>query len=299
MKSPDRQRDHHDDGLRDALQALRVHDCLREAPRHVEARVMEGFRLRQRRRRAVRGAMAWSLMAAAAVAAFVLLAPRSQSPAPVVPAASPSYEPGGREPGVPGPVAVERPLPVPVRSPLPGNETAAMAPAIETQGETQRETRLERRMDAPLAPPSAPLPAARRAAATAPPTSPRGAKAAYYPPALQETATLTAAQLAAATALRERTLRSARPTPPAPAAGDTSDPETAGAQEVVTDFFPLMDVMPPMNRGQILRVTVPASSLRMVGFPVSPERWGQHIQADVLVGEEGMARAIRFVSYEK
>jgi hypothetical protein len=70
-------------------------------------------------------------------------------------------------------------------------------------------------------------------------------------------------------------------------------------REVVTDFFPLMDVPPPFERGQLLRVVVPASTMRTVGLPVNPDRLSERVQADVLVGEEGMARAIRFVSYEQ
>lgn len=70
-------------------------------------------------------------------------------------------------------------------------------------------------------------------------------------------------------------------------------------REIVTDFFPLMDVPPPFERGQLLRVVVPVATMRTVGLPVNPERWSDRVQADVLVGEEGMARAIRFVSYEQ
>jgi len=70
-------------------------------------------------------------------------------------------------------------------------------------------------------------------------------------------------------------------------------------REVVTEFFPLMDAPPPFERGQLLRVVVPASTMRSVGLPINPERWSERVQADVLVGEEGMARAIRFVSYEE
>ncbi|MEO5925867.1 MAG: hypothetical protein ABIR70_18760 [Bryobacteraceae bacterium] len=70
-------------------------------------------------------------------------------------------------------------------------------------------------------------------------------------------------------------------------------------REVVTEFYSLMDAPPPFERGQLLRVVVPASTMRTVGLPVSPERWGDRVQADVLVGEEGMARAIRFVSYQR
>jgi hypothetical protein len=69
------------------------------------------------------------------------------------------------------------------------------------------------------------------------------------------------------------------------------------AQEVVTDFFPLMDPAPPLGRGQLLRVELPASAMQMVGLPVSDDRLADAVQADVLMGEEGLPRAIRFVSF--
>ena len=69
-------------------------------------------------------------------------------------------------------------------------------------------------------------------------------------------------------------------------------------REIVTQFFPLMDAAPPFERGELLRVTVPASTMRSVGLPVNEERLGDRVYADVLVGQEGLARAIRFVSYE-
>jgi hypothetical protein len=70
-------------------------------------------------------------------------------------------------------------------------------------------------------------------------------------------------------------------------------------REIVTQFFPLMDAAPPFERGELLRVTVPASTMRSVGLPVNEERLGDRVYADVLVGQEGLARAIRFVSYEQ
>ncbi len=70
-------------------------------------------------------------------------------------------------------------------------------------------------------------------------------------------------------------------------------------REVVTDFFPLLDVAPPFERGELLRVVVPASTMRRVGLPVNPDRLADPVYADVLVGQEGLARAIRFVSYEQ
>jgi hypothetical protein len=70
-------------------------------------------------------------------------------------------------------------------------------------------------------------------------------------------------------------------------------------QEIVTEFYPLMDGAPSLERGQLLRVVVPASTMHRVGLPINPAYWNENVQADVLIGEEGMARAIRFVSYEK
>jgi hypothetical protein len=70
-------------------------------------------------------------------------------------------------------------------------------------------------------------------------------------------------------------------------------------QEIATEFFALMDAPLPMERGQIVRVVVPAATMRTVGLPITPERWNDRVQADVLVGEEGMARAIRFVSFSQ
>ena len=72
----------------------------------------------------------------------------------------------------------------------------------------------------------------------------------------------------------------------------------ARPQEVVTDFFPLMDPAPPFERGQLLRVELPASAMQMVGLPVREDRLADPVQADVLVGEEGLPRAIRFVGFE-
>ena len=67
----------------------------------------------------------------------------------------------------------------------------------------------------------------------------------------------------------------------------------------MTEFFPLLDVAPPFERGQLMRVTVPASTMREVGLPVNEDHLTDRVYADVLVGQEGLARAIRFVSYEQ
>jgi hypothetical protein len=67
-------------------------------------------------------------------------------------------------------------------------------------------------------------------------------------------------------------------------------------KEVMTEFYSLMEDAPPFERGELLRVTVTASAMRSVGLPVSEEHLDDVVQADVLVGEEGLARAIRFVN---
>lgn len=77
--------------------------------------------------------------------------------------------------------------------------------------------------------------------------------------------------------------------------------ETGGAElasaEITTDFFPLMHGgLAPGDGGQLIRVELPRSALISLGLPVNMERaGGGRVKADVLVGEDGMARAIRFV----
>jgi hypothetical protein len=66
-------------------------------------------------------------------------------------------------------------------------------------------------------------------------------------------------------------------------------------REIMTDFFPLMDVPPPIGRGALVRVDLPAEAMRTVGLPVREDRLTDRVQADVLLSEDGMATAIRFV----
>jgi len=86
---------------------------------------------------------------------------------------------------------------------------------------------------------------------------------------------------------------------PVPKAAPKARPVKRQPREIVTQFFPLLDGAPPFERGELLRVTVPASTMRQVGLPVNEDRLGDRVYADVLVGQEGLARAIRFVSYEQ
>jgi hypothetical protein len=79
--------------------------------------------------------------------------------------------------------------------------------------------------------------------------------------------------------------------PPAPKART----RYAVQREIVTEFFPLMDVPPPIGRGALVRVNLPAEAMRTVGLPVREDRLSERVQADVLLSEEGLATAIRFI----
>jgi len=69
-------------------------------------------------------------------------------------------------------------------------------------------------------------------------------------------------------------------------------------REIVTDFFPLIEAPPPLDRGELVRVMVPAATMRRVGLPVNEDRLADQVKADVLVSEDGLATAIRFVRSE-
>ena len=68
---------------------------------------------------------------------------------------------------------------------------------------------------------------------------------------------------------------------------------------MVTEFFPLIDVAPEFGRGELVRVRVPAGTMLSVGLPVREDRLADPVDADLLIGEEGLARAIRFVRVQK
>jgi hypothetical protein len=70
-------------------------------------------------------------------------------------------------------------------------------------------------------------------------------------------------------------------------------------KEVLTPFYPLMDDPLPFDHGELLRVRVTAAAMRSVGLQVSEEHVDDPVLADILVGEEGLPRAIRFIGYQR
>jgi hypothetical protein len=67
--------------------------------------------------------------------------------------------------------------------------------------------------------------------------------------------------------------------------------------EVATDFFPLTytaDSNLPESR-HVVHVRIPRTALIAFGLPMNVERAGELIKADVVIGDDGLARAIRFI----
>jgi hypothetical protein len=68
-------------------------------------------------------------------------------------------------------------------------------------------------------------------------------------------------------------------------------------REFVTQFFPVMQggELIPLESGRIVRVRMPRSNLIPLGIPFNQERANETIKADVLLSNDGLARAIRLV----
>lgn len=90
-----------------------------------------------------------------------------------------------------------------------------------------------------------------------------------------------------------RRVRARRPAAPVirQAAGSSRYPELDG-------FVPVgaWQALEPMERGSIVRVQVPPGMLPGWSLPVSAERWNEPVPAEVMLGEDGTLRAVRFVN---
>jgi hypothetical protein len=82
------------------------------------------------------------------------------------------------------------------------------------------------------------------------------------------------------------------------AVADSVPRGSATSTEVATAFFPLTYSSLPVSNPQLVRLEVPRSALASFGLaPIDAPDAGSSgtVQADVLVGEDGVARAVRFV----
>lgn len=67
--------------------------------------------------------------------------------------------------------------------------------------------------------------------------------------------------------------------------------------QTAMSFYPLPDAeaLPPLENATVIRVQLPMSSLRLMGFQINEDRASERIEADVLLGQDGLARGVRFV----
>jgi len=61
--------------------------------------------------------------------------------------------------------------------------------------------------------------------------------------------------------------------------------------------LPYADTYGPLEAGEIVRVRLGSAALESLGFPVTGADTGQQVLADVLVGQDGLPRAVRLVEY--
>jgi hypothetical protein len=69
------------------------------------------------------------------------------------------------------------------------------------------------------------------------------------------------------------------------------------AAEVTTDFIPIAysNLANIQEGGQVMRLELPRYAMARFGVPINEERYDERVKADVWVGADGLARAIRFV----
>lgn len=106
----------------------------------------------------------------------------------------------------------------------------------------------------------------------------------------------TRAEQGAAKQAQQQTASAVKPAPkPARRAIAKAAPEVI---EVATDFFALTSAgdLNSMESGQLVRVQLPRNAMASYGLPVNQERLDKPVTAQVLIGQDGVARAIRFLS---
>ena len=79
----------------------------------------------------------------------------------------------------------------------------------------------------------------------------------------------------------------------APGSPDSAASTTRAAVEDVTEFFPLMYSSVPVTNGQTVRLELPQSALAPFGLDADDP--SGTVLADIIVGQDGLARAVRFV----
>jgi hypothetical protein len=67
--------------------------------------------------------------------------------------------------------------------------------------------------------------------------------------------------------------------------------------EIATEFLPVAvdDGWTPLDGGRLVRVKLPSAALGVFGLPLDTELGPERVQADVMLSNDGVLRAIRFV----
>jgi len=75
-----------------------------------------------------------------------------------------------------------------------------------------------------------------------------------------------------------------------------TDPTTL-TDETAAGFYPLpdADALPPVESAMVVRVQMPMASLELIGFPINQDRAADPVEAEVLLGQDGLARGVRLV----
>jgi hypothetical protein len=68
-------------------------------------------------------------------------------------------------------------------------------------------------------------------------------------------------------------------------------------EESDANFYPLpeAEALPAVESAMVVRVQLPVSSLQLMGVPDSEERADSSVEADLLLGQDGLARGVRLV----
>ena len=89
----------------------------------------------------------------------------------------------------------------------------------------------------------------------------------------------------------------AKPTSPDAIAAVVSSQYASPVEDSEASFYPLpeAEALPAVENAMVVRVQLPVSSLRLMGVPVGEERGDASVQADLLLGQDGLARGVRLV----
>jgi hypothetical protein len=90
-------------------------------------------------------------------------------------------------------------------------------------------------------------------------------------------------------------IRSEAPKPTPAQAAVAVHAVAPAVEEEADSFYPLpeAEALPAVETAMVVRVQLPVSSLRLMGVPLDEERADTDVQAELLLGQDGLARGVR------